>query len=944
MAPAAPFQADHAEGALFEHATAGVCLVAPDGTYLSVNRAMCEMLGYERHELEGVRTFGDITHPDDRTLGVAFVDQALAGTAGRLRIAKRYVRKDGRTIWVDVSTTLVERPGAERCFLTHVQDITERTLAEQSLAASEAQLRQFIKHTPAAVAMFDNQMRYLQVSDRWLTDQRVQEQDIIGRLHYEVFPEIPERWREIHRRVLAGAVERCDEDTFVRGDGTIEFLQWEVRPWRTSADSIGGLMMFTQDITDRKRALERIQHLNRVYAVLTEINQAIMRETDPQALMEAACGVAVETGRFRMACIGVPDESGRLLRPVAAAGVVDGFLDGLVIDLTRPIEALGPTGRCYLTGRHAVCNDIEEDPAFAHVREPALTRGYRSSGAFPLKVDGQLIGVINLYSGEPAFFDAGELTLLDELAADLGFGLEIQHREAERRRAEQALRASEDQFASAFEFAPIGKALVALDGRWLKVNHALCQMLGYTADELYGRTFQDITHPGDLETDLAYIRRLIAGEIDTYQMEKRYVHKDGRHVSSLLTVSLVRSSSGDPAHFISQIQDMTERRQLEDQFRQSQKLEAIGQLAGGVAHDFNNILTAIGMQAERLGESPDLPAALRRGLHQIRAYADRAANLTQQLLLFSRKQVLQPRQLDLNDVVANLTRMLKRIIGEEYHLDIRLADHPLIARADPGMLDQLLMNLVINARDAMPGGGTLVIETFEKTLSEEAAARIPDATPGRHVGLRVTDTGCGIAADVLPRIFEPFFTTKEPGKGTGLGLATVFGIVKQHGGTVVVDSEPERGATFEICLPSIGGTASAPHAPPADRDVAGGSETILLVEDQPDVRELTQATLESAGYTVIEAASGVEAIAIWRQHRDRIQLLLTDVVMPGGIRGSDLAARLRADRRDLRVVFVSGYSPETTAGDLALDARQAFLPKPFSRRALLDLVRRTLEA
>jgi PAS domain S-box-containing protein len=392
------------------------------------------------------------------------------------------------------------------------------------------------------------------------------------------------------------------------------------------------------------------------------------------------------------------------------------------------------------------------------------------------------------------------------------------------------------------------------------------------------------------------------------------------------------------------LQDITPRKQLEAQFRQAQKMEAIGLLAGGVAHDFNNILAAIMMQAELCDLYDDLPQEVRTGLHQITTAAKRAAALTSQLLLFSRRQVMQPRSLDLNETVNGLAKMLQRIIGEDVRLHLHLHPTPLIAQADPGMLDQVLLNLAVNARDAMPKGGRLTIETYPQRL-DPADPRLPsDSTPGNYAVLQVTDAGCGIPPEIMPRIFDPFFTTKEPGKGTGLGLATVFGIVKQHHGFIQVDSEPGRGTQFRIFVPASTPAQpplSSPAAPPRPR---GGTETILLVEDDAALRTVTRITLERHGYRVIEAASGVEALPIAENHQGQLQLLLTDLVMPGGLSGHDLSRKLLPDHPGLKVIYISGYSPDIAGRELDLRPDEAFIQKPCAPDQLLGKIRHVLDS
>jgi len=377
--------------------------------------------------------------------------------------------------------------------------------------------------------------------------------------------------------------------------------------------------------------------------------------------------------------------------------------------------------------------------------------------------------------------------------------------------------------------------------------------------------------------------------------------------------------------------------------RQSQKMDAIGQLAGGVAHDFNNILSALLMQTELLEATEHLPVEVMDGLKQIRADANRAADLTRQLLQFGRRQVMQLRNLDLNEVVANLAKMIARIIGEDVQMRIKLHPAPLVTHADVGMLEQVLMNLVVNARDAMPEGGRLRIETAENVVDEDGARLHPDAAPGHYVCISVSDTGSGIPPEVLPRIFEPFFTTKQVGKGTGLGLATVFGIVKQHAGWIKVDNHPGQGVTFWICLPASTVTAAAAAATEAKSKPRGGGETILLAEDEPGVRRSLRVILERQGYKVLEAANGIEALDLWLAHRRKVALLLTDLVMPGGLNGQEVAEQLRAAQPNLKVIYTSGYSPEIAGRELQLRAGENFVAKPFVLDDLLETIRRCLD-
>ena len=389
--------------------------------------------------------------------------------------------------------------------------------------------------------------------------------------------------------------------------------------------------------------------------------------------------------------------------------------------------------------------------------------------------------------------------------------------------------------------------------------------------------------------------------------------------------------------------DITQRRMMETQFRQSQKMEGIGQLAAGVAHDFNNILAVIQLHASLLKIGPYPSPEQLESAGEIEKATERAANLTRQLLLFSRRQTMQPRDLDLNQSINDMTKMLRRTLGEAIQVQFKFALKPLFIHADAGMMDQVLMNLAVNAQDAMTKGGLLVIETSAVEFDESVCAKSPLARPGSFVCLSVSDTGCGIPPEILPRIFEPFFTTKDIGKGTGLGLATVFGIVQQHQGWINIYSEVGHGTVFRIYLPRLAAKSGQEPRQPAFTTVRGGKETILLVEDEAALRSSMCKALSQLGYRMLESVSGVEAQKVWEQRRHEIDLLLTDLVMPGGVTGKDLAARFLNENPKLKVIYTSGYSIDVVGRNFPLEEGVNFLAKPFGANRLAQTVRDCLD-
>jgi len=510
----------------------------------------------------------------------------------------------------------------------------------------------------------------------------------------------------------------------------------------------------------------------------------------------------------------------------------------------------------------------------------------------------------------------------------------------ERRRAEAALREAEAGYSTLVEQAPVGIYRSTPAGRFLSANRALARILGYDSPaELLGL---DMTR--DVYADPAERQRLL--DRDSYtereydEVEATWKRKDGRRLTVQLSVRAVRDGSGDVEYYETFVRDVTEQRRLEGQLLQAQKMEAVGRLAGGVAHDFNNLLTVILSYSDLLLE--DLPPEIpdRADVAEIRKAAVAASSLTRQLLAFSRQQVLEPRVLDVNTVVASTEKLLTRLLGEDVSLTTSLAAALGAVKVDPGQLEQIIMNLAVNARDAMPRGGRLSIETANVEMDESYVHGHPLARPGHYVMLAVSDTGTGMDAATQARIFEPFFTTKEAGKGTGLGLATVYGIVRQSSGFIWVYSEPGHGTSFKIYLPRVDEPVSPAGAPAPQ--VVGGSETVLVVEDVAAVRAVTRQMLERQGYCVLEAANGATALSLARQHHSAIHLLVTDVVMPE-VSGRELADQLVQLRPDMKVLFMSGYTDDAVVRHGILQEGIAYLQKPFTPDTLARKVRAVLD-
>ena len=615
----------------------GVLLGRADGTVLRANPAACRMLQRSEAEVCALGR-GNLVVPTPGLERLVEQRERDGAVAGELQMR----RADSSVFPIEFSSSKTVLASGESVTLTTFRDISEQRRVAAELQASEERLRLFVDHAPAAIAMLDRSMVYLAVSRRWLVDYRVGP-DVIGKCHYDVFPDLPGRWKEVHRRCLEGAVESAVEDPFPRLDGTVDWVDWEIHPWRTRHGDIGGLILFSEVVTERKLAAEAHQRLQ-------------------QALQE------------------------------------------------------------------------------------------------------------------------------------------------------------------------------------------------------------------------------------------------------------------------------------------SQRMESIGRLAGGVAHDFNNLLTVILSCAEDLKEGlgPADPQ-LQEDAREIAEAGERARDLTKQLLAFARRQVFASKAVDVAEIVGRSERMLRRVIGEDIRLRVDSAPDLWLAQCDPRQLEQIVLNLAVNARDAMQAGGELRIAARNFAATAADAQLFPGMAPGEYVRLSVGDSGEGMSEEVKARIFEPFFTTKQAGRGTGLGLATVYGIVKQSGGHIRVDSAPGRGTTFDICLPRAPEMAGADADAEAALPGARGTETVLLVEDDPVVREVSVRALRAGGYRVVTANSGADAIAAFGRQPVAFDLLVSDVVMPG-MSGLELADRLRADAPQLRVLFVSGYAAGVVAPADAMKPGFEFLPKPFTPSLLLQKVRAVLDA
>jgi two-component system cell cycle sensor histidine kinase/response regulator CckA len=693
---------------------------------------------------------------------------------------------------------------------------------------------------------------------------------------------------------------------------------------------VDGIVVTAWDVTEANQAVRRIRQLERIRAILSQTNQVIVRVVDAATLLAETCHVAVELGGFELAWVGLVEPDGKV-RVAASAGQDVTLLDNAVVTIGDEPTGRGVVGTSIRDGRPCVVENAVGDERMAAWRSQLAGQNFRTAAAFPLSAGGHVIGALALYSSVRGYFDAEEVSLFTELAADVSYGLESLETRDAKKQADEALGDSEQRYRDLFEKNPNPMWVYDKETlRILAVNDAGVSTYGYSRDEFLGLTLRDIRPAEEVPAMLTSVAEPSPGY--SRRGSWRHLRKDG----SVMEVEIAGHDldwAGRSCRLVS-IADVTERKRVEAQLAEATRMEAMGHLAGGIAHDFNNLLTAVNGYSEMLvaalGDSP-----LADDAREIRRAGQRATELTQQVLAFSRRQVLSPRAVDVNAIVGSVKNMLRRLIGEPIKLTTSLASEPAVVIADPGQLEQVLVNLAINSCDAMPDGGTLEIHV---RLLEDAT-RLGRDMSGPAVLLAVTDSGSGMDQTTLVHAFEPFFTTKPAGAGTGLGLATVHGIVHQSKGTVWAESVVGQGTTVSILLPRVDAVPE-PLTGPASAEIQGAvSATTLVVEDESTVRGFVVATLERVGYRVLVAASPAEAIALADGLDETIDLLLTDLVMPT-MGGQALAERLMESRPDLRVVLMSGYDPDLVAAPMSGPFH--FVAKPFGGDELLAVVARVL--
>ena len=828
-----------------------------------------------------------LLHPEDRERAKRTWQNAL-DTGKAYEAEYRYKRaKDGKYRWhLSKGIPLKNANGKVEKWIGFGIDIHDSKVAEHELADREARLSAIVNTGPDCIKLLGADGSLLEMNQAGLA---IMEADspgqVIGKNLIERVVSKPyyKAFRDLNQRIFRGEDGELIYE-IVGFKGAHRWLQTHATPLRDKKGTIHAALAITRDITQQKKAEDELRASEARFRALFE------HSSDAVLLFDKDWEVMFCTASIQ-----------RILgtRPEDMLG-------------TKAIEWVHPDDRAQAKKNYQYVLDHPGESLGGRVRLRAQNGSYKV-------IERNLTNLL----GDP----------------DIGAIVSNIRDITEKVRADEALRGSEERFAKAFQSSPLPIIITTWEEtRFQDVNNAALELAGYSREEVIGRTVDELNIWGSAEDRAAFYQMLLdSGHVKALQSTFRTRKGEIRHVELFSdTIELDGISC-----LLTIVRDTTESLKLEAQFRQAQKMDAIGRLAGGVAHDFNNMLAVIVGYIQLLQDHIGSNDGAQKNIEQIRKACERAAGLTRQLLAFSRKQIVQPKVLNLNIIVNNISKMLLRMIGEDITLSM-IPEFPLgNIKADLGQIEQALMNLVINARDAMPHGGRIIIETRNAELKEDQAQYRPVVVSGPYVMLSITDTGTGMDEPTMARIFEPFFTTKGAGKGTGLGLSMVYGIVKQSNGYIWVTSETGKGATFKMYFPRVEEEPDPLIAQTFEPPTVGGKETVLVVEDDPSLCELVVALLEESGYKVLEATDAKEAIDIARKKKN-IHLLLTDVIMPG-MSGSELAKQLSKVRPNIKVLFMSGYSGDLVASHGILEAATNLVEKPFTKHALLSKVRAVLD-
>jgi PAS domain S-box-containing protein len=901
--------------AFVEQSSDMLSLLDERGTIIYQSKSIIHHLGYEPAETIGVSCF-DFVHPEDVETAIAGFRQGLDDPSEGEAITIRLRHKSGCWKSFEAVSSSYVHQGRKAGLLASFRYVGDRLEAELELRRSEERYRRLFERSLAGV--FTSQCgRLIDCNDSFahIFGYESREQ-MLAAGDFNPYYSAQQRADYIAKLKRERALTNL-EFRLRRRDGSEVWVLENVMLEEGGDEAILGTLI---DITERKRS-ERLQ------SALYSISDCVNSVVDLEQLYPALHKIVGDLMYAKNLYIALLDDSGERLH---FAYFVD---ENNRAPASRRLGK-GLTEYVLRSGKPLLAESQKIRELEKQGEIEAIGRNCVDWLGVPLRHGTKVFGVIALQSYDTEIrhteYDRDILTYVSQ---HISVALV-------RKQQEEALRASEARHRSLVESAVYGMYRSSLDGKFLDVNPALVKMLGYaSAEELMAV---------DMARDIYLDSEQRAAVINAYResgclesCELRWKRKDGRSITVRLSGNVFKNEHGETLGFEMIAEDVSERRALEEQLRQSQKMEAVGRLAGGIAHDFNNLLTVMKGYSELMLDELDSADPLRTEVDEIKKAADRAAALTRQLLAFSRQQVLAPKILDLNAVVGNMDKLLRRLLGED--IDLFTVLEPGLARvkADPGQVEQVIMNLAVNARDAMPNGGKLTIETGNVDLDDNYIRDHVSVKSGSYVMVAVTDTGTGMTDKVKSRIFEPFFTTKEIGKGTGLGLSTVYGIIKQSGGYIWVYSELGIGSTFKVYLPAVDAPVELPSGT-TQQPARRGTETVLLVEDEDGVRALMRQVLHKHGYNVLESRHGGEALLLCERHSGKIDLLLTDVVLEQ-MSGRELAERLIKVRPEMKVLYVSGYADDAIVHHGVLNAGVAFLQKPFTTEALARKIRYVLD-
>lgn len=912
---------------LIENAPDGVVLLNQQGVLTYASPAACRMFGLQQDKVEALDPAA-ATHPEDRARVIGALQELLGNPQQTKTLEYRFRHTDGSWLWIESTFTNLLSVAGVDAIVINFRLIHDRKLAEEALAIEATRRRILIEESRDGIVIL-NQQGGVHEANRRFAEMLGYSMEEVKRLSVWDWDCDWTRERVLEAIRQVGPSGAHFSARHRRKDGTL----FDVELSNNGAEVAGQKLVFCvcRDITERRRAEQRAARDAVRTEFLLELHQCAPllsdRELHHYLLRRALQLTESTTGIFLL----VSKDQNTILRTIWFQGApVDTATDD---DTSYPTAEAGQWVDCIRLQQPLVENRETQLPD----RFGLLVRHVRLSRlmSIPVVQDGR-VGIVVGVGNKTTDYDPDDVAQLQVVANEM-------QKIIAQQAAQNQLRESEERFRHLVETTYDWIWQIDAGARYTFASPKVLDLLGYTPAEVLGCTPFELMSAEEAQRVRPMFLQAVSSRSAFSGWEITKKHKTGREVVLEASGVPVLDRQGGLLGYRGMARDVTERKRLEAQFREAQKLEAIGQLAGGVAHDFNNILAAIMMHLGLLRMNTALDGTTQEAIKDLDAEAKRAAALTRQLLMFSRRSVLAIKPLDLNEVIANLLKMLTRLIGENIQLRFDGGSLLPAVEADSGMLEQVVLNLVVNARDAMPKGGRVTLSTsLQEVAGQEDGVR-PQRRSGRFVRLSVSDTGKGMDEGTVKRIFEPFFTTKEAGKGTGLGLATVHGIVAQHQGWVEVETELGRGSTFLVYLPAAApGSAVAVEEPKAE-PMPRGQETILLVEDETKVRQMVGRTLRILGYRVFEAANGQEAMALWQGHGTEVDLLFTDMVMPEGMTGLELAERLRELKPGLKAIISSGYSAEMVQAGIPKSAEIIYLPKPFTAETLAAVVRNCLE-